>query len=247
MAHLRLVPSYLGDNLPQTLLEQMASKWPSPSNAQALAALTAFTEPADNLAAIASGEPESVAMAYYTPTGILPRMRLLAAGFTRKGDKFKSATDRAWWTARYAHPLWPVLRAWLRNARNPSGGPTHLSDDVANADAGALSQELLAINDELRAIGESGLLGMSPPYLIPKGETMPAANASFPVGVITKCTDKRTGKWCSPVLIDENGRLSKNPNCECKQTAIDPIREVGERTSNVVLLLLLLVLLAKGK
>jgi hypothetical protein len=221
----------------------MASKWPSPTNAQALAALTAFTEPVDVDAAIATGERSDVALAYYTPTGILPRMRLLAAGFVKKGDKYKLPSDETWWKRKYAYPLWPVLRAWLKVARHPSGGATHLDESLAAGDRASLSQQLVAIDSDLQALSDSGLLGGKPPYLIPSTETMPITNHAVPIGVITTCKDKRTGKMCWPVGVDGK----KNPNCECSSTVVDPIKEIGDRTASAVLLLVVFLLLAKGK
>lgn len=175
-------PSLLRDFLPGSgtspadLLASLSSRYPNPTNAVALAALDMFID--TDIAAVerqaeSSGvSPPDELRRFLLPDGVFPRMRLLAWGWEKPGDRFRSPTDGAWWKARYQYPLWSVLDTyllfappWLLSPEN-AGGELAWDAELAAGDAGELSRNLAAVVErDLPPVTEAPC----PRYLIPPG------------------------------------------------------------------------------
>lgn len=121
--------------------------------------------------------PEIVARSFALPWGILPRMELLAAGWVKPGDEFKRAEDRAWWTKRYAHPLWEPLRTYAKILDDNSiGVPRAFDEEIAAGKPSAISRALTSAGENLDAIRKDGS-DVCAPFLIPaRNGVMPVRN-----------------------------------------------------------------------
>lgn len=121
----------------------------------AIAALSAAFEPINADAAMRAGIGEQAAVRFCLPLGVLARLRLVACGWKNPGDKFKLATDAAWWKRPHDLPntFWPTLGTWvdLCEAGNV-GGNWAFNQAIADGDPTALSSELAGAEDDLRAI-----------------------------------------------------------------------------------------------
>lgn len=175
------MPAILGWTVGETPSEQFSSlskRYPRPSNAQALAVLDAVFEFVDADSGERAGLPTPVARAFLHPLGIIPRMRLLACGWTKPGDKFRKASDRAWWTKRYQHPLWEPLGTWIDSLAHSDVGQRAMvfEEAIANAEPAALSRELATAVEDLRIIRAANA-DICAPFLIPRRRgVMPEAN-----------------------------------------------------------------------
>ncbi len=137
------------------------------------------------------GLRSDVAESFLLPDGVLPRMRLLAWGWTKKGDKFKSPSDTAWWKARYQFPLWAPLETYLDQATRSGNEPPAVvwDDDLASGDAAELSRSLpQVVQGDLPPVFEAPC----PKWLIPPARGMlPIPNpACIPTGPIKDAIDK---------------------------------------------------------
>jgi len=158
------------DAPPLEALLSLASRFPSPTNAQAVAALDSFSQ-SDADSMIRVGLREDVARSFLLPDGVLPRMRLLAWGWTKKGDKFKSPSDAAWWRSRYQFPLWAPLETYLQQASASGNEPPAVvwDDDLAAGDQAELSRSLpQVVQGDLPPVFEAPC----PKWLIPPGRGM---------------------------------------------------------------------------
>lgn len=179
----------LGQDSASEALRSAASRFPNPTNAQAVAALDAAWQPTlDADGAIAAGWREDMAQAFLPPEGILPRMRLLAWGWTKPGDKFKSPGDASWWSKRYQYPLWAPLETYLTQLES-HGMPVSFTwdDDLAGGNAALLSYSLPAVvRDDLPPVNEAPC----PKWLIPPGRgQMPIPNPECVLKDIKKRID----------------------------------------------------------
>jgi hypothetical protein len=142
----------------------------------------------DAAAAIDAGWREDMAQGFLPPDGILPRMRLLAWGWTKPGDKFKSPSDRAWWRQRYQYPLWNPLETYVQQLERTGVAPLStftIDEDLAAGNAALLSYALPAVvQGDLPPVNEAPC----PKWLIPPGRgMMPIAN---PECAVKKLVDK---------------------------------------------------------
>jgi hypothetical protein len=141
-------------------LRSLRSRYPTPTNATALAALDGVTIP---------GGPrdDGVLERYVAPDGILPRMRLLAWGWTKQGDRFKSPSDTAWWKATYQYPLWNPLETLVDQLQRQSEEVTMWwDDDLAHGDKAELSRSYASVlQSDLPPVNESPC----PKWIIPPG------------------------------------------------------------------------------
>jgi hypothetical protein len=162
----------------QQLLQELSSRWPRPTNAQALAALRAFGHAtATDEAAAHAGFPPMVARAFCLPLGVLPRMRLRAAGWRKPGDAIRNATSEQW-AAAYDGPLWEVLGTFVDLAakHNIEQG-ARLDEDIATGDSATLAQAADDLAAEL-AIIQAALADHCEPYLVPRRRgAVPEPNA----------------------------------------------------------------------
>ncbi|HZV63436.1 MAG TPA: hypothetical protein VFG03_00800 [Telluria sp.] len=157
-------------------IRRLASSYPTPTNAQAVAALDSFSQP-DAASLIGDGVREDVASSFLLPDGVFPRMRLLAWGWTKKGDKFKSPQDASWWRARYQYPLWQPIETYFDQMTRNGNAPSVLWDELlAKGDPAELSYAVSAVvQQDLPPVNEAPC----PRWLIPPGRGMlPIANPS---------------------------------------------------------------------
>jgi hypothetical protein len=121
----------------------------------------------------------TIAQSYLMTLGVLPRMRLLACGWTNPGDRFRSPMDAAWWSAPYGRPLWEPLLTYARAADAVTNvGPLQWDATLALGDAGALSHALSRVASELEVIHAAGH-DVCAPFLIPTLEgVLPQPGAS---------------------------------------------------------------------
>lgn len=172
-------------------ISSLSSRYPKPTNAVALAATTAIWQPVDRDAGKALGLSEYVADAFAMPRGVLPRMRLLAGGWVRPGDKFKE-TDAAWWGQPYAYALWNPLATWAAFVEKAGiGAGWSWDDELAAGNASAVSRALALANDDLTTIKRLGY-DKCAPWIIPTAKgAMPLPN---PI-----CPPPETDKFADPI------------------------------------------------
>lgn len=152
---------------------RLASLWPNANNAQALAVLEAVTQWVDASAAAAAGLPSTFAESFLAPDGILPRMRLLACGWTKPGDSFRRPDDASWWRQPYKFPLWAPLATYADALDKTGDHAVNIDADVASGDIAALSQSLTQTVDDLKPVLEAPC----PKWTIPPGRgQMPVPN-----------------------------------------------------------------------
>lgn len=154
----------------------MASRFPSPTNAIAVAALDSFAQTSATQA-IGDGLPELIARSFLGPDGVFPRMRLLAWGWEKKGDKLRPPADVTWWRGRYKFPLWDPVITYLTQATNAGIAPPIVWDEeLARGDAAELARTLPAlVEGDLPPVNEAPC----PKWLIPPGKGMtPIPNPS---------------------------------------------------------------------
>lgn len=86
------------------------------------------------------------------PKGVIPRLELLACGWSSGDDKLLSPTDPKW-KALYPRQLWEPLATWavLLDKAN-LGGSWAWDQDVADANPAALTRALGRARDDLDAI-----------------------------------------------------------------------------------------------
>lgn len=105
-------------------------------------------------------------------------MGLLACGWVNPGDEFKRATDRAWFSKKYAHQLWAPLETYATFLDNASlgSGTVAFDESVAKGDSASISNRIAASEDDLRAIKANGS-DVCVPYFIPaRVGVLPPAN-----------------------------------------------------------------------
>lgn len=141
------------------------------------------------------GLREDVARSFLLPDGVLPRMRLLAWGWTKPGDRFRSPSDASWWKARYQYPLWAPLETYLDQATRSGNEPPAVvwDDDLAAGDQAELSRSLpQVVGQDLPPVNEAPC----PKWLVPPGRGMlPVANpACLPGDKIRDEIDKVHGR-----------------------------------------------------
>lgn len=185
-------PYLIGQDPPSAseVLRSLASRYPNPTNAQAVAALEGLQQVVDADSAIAAGVREDIAQAYFHPDGILPRMRLLAWGWENPGDKFKSVDDKGWWSRRYQHPLWNPLMTYAEQMEKSWGMLSmHFDDDLAKGAPALLSYAFPSVvRDDLPPVDEAPC----PMWLIPPGKfQMPIPNP--------ECIKKRLKPILKPI------------------------------------------------
>jgi hypothetical protein len=253
---LRIVPAEGYETGAPATVADLRKRWPKPTNAQALAILAATGEPATVELAIAHGTPERVAIRYYNPTGILPRLRLLAAGWGGPdASTFKQPTA-SWWGQPFAYALYDMLDTWFANEPNSASLAFGDVDALmAGGNAAAIAHELQGIAAELALIEGAGM-DEHPPFLVPKkpGE-LPIANPKF-FSPSMWCKDTQTGArrlWRKgDVPCDTEGRLldpvrDKGKSCTCEAVPSDEEKGPGGAASRGAQgLLILLVLIGIG-
>jgi hypothetical protein len=157
-------------------LSSLSRRFPRPTNQVALAAALSVWQPVNARAIpdVHSGTAESFAM----PLGVLPRMALLAAGWTKPGDKLREPNDTKWWQSTYKFALWNPLLTWADVLANRENGepPFDWHAQVASGDTVAISDALQRVADDLRDI-QAVKADRCMPYKIPtkRGE-MPTPN-----------------------------------------------------------------------
>lgn len=126
--------------------------------------------------AIEAGVDETTARSFLQPDGILTRMRALACGWTKPGDKLRDPSDRAWWSRTYAFPLWNPLATYVDRISNvtPDAVRGTFDEALAAGDSTALSQFLA---DHMQAEITDLLEAPCPQWIIPPGKgQMPVPN-----------------------------------------------------------------------
>jgi len=94
-------------------------------------------------------------------------MGLLASGWIKPGDEFKRPTDRAWWSKKYAHPLWAPLETYATFLdRADLGTGVNFDERVSQGDVSAISDKVSMVSDDLAVIRASGS-DVCAPYFIP--------------------------------------------------------------------------------
>ncbi len=166
-------------------IAELAKAFPKPTNAQALAVLVAGFE----IPEIDPDKPgkDAWAVPWSAPFGVLPRMRLLACGWTKRGDTLKSADDAAWWSSEFlldkpvslprvkgfVQPsVWTALAtyaAWVET--NVKDVSWTLTPDLFSGDSNALSTELVNVAEDLARLsaplkGTSNRADGCTPYIV---------------------------------------------------------------------------------
>ena len=158
-------PTSTTDQTPLEMVRNLRSRFPNPTNAQAAAALDSFSQyTAAQL--IGQGVRSDVAESFAPPDGVLPRMRLLAWGWQKPGDKFKSPQDGSWWAKRYQFPLWAPLETYMDMLQRAGTSPPAFlwNDDMARGDPAELSMMMPSlVQDDLPPVNEAPC----PKWLIP--------------------------------------------------------------------------------
>lgn len=208
-------PTTTSTTTPLETVRSLRSAFPNPTNAQAFAALEAFVR-WDARSLMANGVREDVAQSFALPDGVFPRMRLLAWGWTKQGDRFKSPSDTAWWKKTYQFPLWNPLETYIDqlSRSDVDMGPYVWNDDLASGDPAELSMSLPAVvQEDLPPVNEAPC----PKWLIPPSRgQLPIPNPAClkkPLrDVIDRVTpQKGTALWpwlllLGAVLLSRKGR-----------------------------------------
>lgn len=196
---------------PAEAIAQLAKAVTKPTNAQVMAVLDgALWEASDSAGAVKSGLPSDLAEMYFVPYGILPRMRLLACGWTNPGDKLREPTD-VWWTQPYkggVHArVWEPLAAYA--AKMAAAGRTKgfvLDQDMWLAHPAALSQAIADVSSELRAISAAGA-DVCAPWFIPRVAVLPQPNAACQIRLgLGRQVDDEKGKLIDKEKERRDGR-----------------------------------------
>lgn len=165
------------DATPLAAVRSLASRFPTPTNAQAAAALDSFSQ-SDAASMIRGGMPTTLAESFLLPDGVFPRMRLLAWGWTKPGDKFKSPVDKQWWSKVYQYPLWAPIETYIEQATQAGMEPPALlwDEEMASGDPAELSRSLpIVIQSDLPPVNEAPC----PKYIVPPRRGMlPILNPS---------------------------------------------------------------------
>ena len=152
---------------PREQFNSLSKRFPNPSNAVAIAALGAIFEFDSSDSGVAAGLRADVARSFLQPLGIIPRMRLLAAGWTKPGDSFRKSTDSQWWRKRYAHRLWEPLGTWVDLLEKANLGQRFEFDEaIAKAEPSALSAEIAGAAVDLQVIQQAHA-DICAPFIIP--------------------------------------------------------------------------------
>lgn len=163
-------PTSTTDPTPLEMVRSLRLRFPNPTNAQAVAALDSFVH-FDARTLMNNGARRDVAESFGPPDGVFPRMRLLAWGWQKPGDRFKSPADSSWWKKRYQYPLWNPIETYLDQLQRGEidAGGVMWDDDIANGDPAALSMSLpLVVQEDLPPVNEAPC----PKWLIPPSRGM---------------------------------------------------------------------------
>jgi hypothetical protein len=167
----------------------LAKSFPRPTNAMALAALHSAWEATSADTGTAAGIPASIALGWFMPDGILPRMRLVACGWRNPGDNFRAPTDEVWWRTPFALPLWVPLATYARTVERLAHQTAWLfDDDMSKGDSDALSPALRATAADLRDI-ERVFSDKCLPYSVPRApgvQPIPNAPCIAALGITRK-------------------------------------------------------------
>jgi len=132
-------------------------------------------------------------------------MRMLAAGFTKDGDKLKAATDTTWWGKPYAYPMWNPVGTYLDKCKAAQlEGPFVWDEGIANAEPGTLSQAIIAIADEIAMLRSRGLIGCTDYYIPARRGIMPIPNVA--------CQATRKAKEIADPVIEPIRRAKSDIN-----------------------------------
>lgn len=172
-------------------IAELAKAFPKPTNAQALAVLVGNSfEPPTIDAKTKWAEPWAGGL------GVLPRMRLAASGWLKKGDTVRSPDDAAWWSAPFvlgppvALPLasvWTAIATYAATVeREAKSTAWVLAPDLFAGDSAAIATELVNVADDLAAL-QSKRADECTPYVVAfKPGAQPIAN----VPCLTRIGDK---------------------------------------------------------
>lgn len=187
------------------MLRSLRSRWPTPTNAQALSILEALHQFDSFDEAVGAGwGTEPLVRAYFNPTGILPRMRLIAAGVANRGDKFKTPGD-PWWSKPYRYAgsiFYNVLLKYATLWDDNAAPGIVVDEELASGDPGSISASLnRVIEVDYPAFRDSPC---EPPYIIPVvPNTFPLANPA--------CATRDTIKKPIDVVVDTRDKLTAIP------------------------------------
>jgi hypothetical protein len=172
------MPWLLGEEPSPTTLQttsqaisSLSKRFPKPTNSVALAAIGAVWEATSADAAKKEGLREDIADAFLLPLGVLPRMRLLAVGWTKPGDSFKSAQDAGWWKRPWhkgGDYLWNPLATWAAAIQKAGlGGNFGFDEEIAKGYPEAISDAIAGVRVDLKLI-QDARADICAPYLIPR-------------------------------------------------------------------------------
>ena len=178
----------------QTAAEAIAvlsKAFPTPTNAQALAACVAPFEISGGVAFPADAKTKW-AQPWMLPVGVIPRMRLAACGWTKPGDVLKAADDAAWWGAPFEMrapfslpkvSVWVTLATYVATVEANAHDTTWvLTQSLFDGDSSSISTELANIADDLAAMmvkpkGSTAAFGDCAPFVaIPRPGAQPVLN-----------------------------------------------------------------------
>lgn len=139
----------------------------------------ALWQPADAKTAVGLGVSEMAADAFLMPKGILPRLALLACGYSGRGDKLRTPADRDWWKAPFGRALWEPLATWASIADKAGvGGNWDWEQDTADGISPSLDHAIATVRGDLDGI-IAAKWDHCDPYIIPsRAGAMPLPNVT---------------------------------------------------------------------
>jgi hypothetical protein len=146
-------------------IKSISTRFPKPSNCQALATLAAVFDAGDIPTAEAAGWEHFTAQGWFLPDGILATMRLRACGWQSAGDKLRASDDHAWWDAPYDGALYVPLTTYVKTHPTADAEFT-FTEQLALGDPNALETELHNVQADLDIITEA-FSDVCRPYLVP--------------------------------------------------------------------------------
>jgi hypothetical protein len=121
--------------------------------------------------------------AFLNPTGVIPRIGLLAFNHEAADDKLADPTDAAWWGKPFKFSLWNMLGTYASQVEKAgsTGADFDFDEDIARGDAIAIrTRGQPSVEADLREIREAGWHKCAP-WILPRSGAAGDKPGKWPV------------------------------------------------------------------